>query len=285
MAQAQIWTPPSVSLHSPLYRLSTLSIQAREGEGVIYKEIRKGVWRGTKNPNLGKFVTPEVCLAIRRKWDWPKSGVVPKSILVILQKSGIPKNGVPRGPSFRFRKWDQPKTGRGPEDDREMPQRLLAVPEDDLKSYCKTADSATLQYPSDWPEDGLKPYWVKIPNRGNQPPPRSVPLLSRGWPCVCLTENVSATNPVAPCGLRENPESGNLRTPASPYRKWACPKSGNSPLCPLTENAPRANPVAPCDPERKWPEGKIAHPCVCLRKNALGTNFLTPAPPFAKMLA
>lgn len=41
------------------------------------------------------------------------------------------------------------KTGRGPEDDREMPQRLLAVPEDDLKSYCKTADSATLQYPSD----------------------------------------------------------------------------------------------------------------------------------------
>lgn len=28
---------PSVSLHSPLYRLSTLSIQAREGEGVIYK--------------------------------------------------------------------------------------------------------------------------------------------------------------------------------------------------------------------------------------------------------
>ena len=28
---------PSVSLHSPLYRLSTLSIQAREGEGVIYR--------------------------------------------------------------------------------------------------------------------------------------------------------------------------------------------------------------------------------------------------------
>jgi len=30
-----IWTPPSVSLHSPLYRLSTLSIQARAGEGAI----------------------------------------------------------------------------------------------------------------------------------------------------------------------------------------------------------------------------------------------------------
>lgn len=52
-----------------------------------------------------------------------------------------------------------------------MSQRHLAVPEDDLKSYCKTADSATLQYPSDWPEDGLKPYWVKIPNRGNHPTP------------------------------------------------------------------------------------------------------------------
>lgn len=34
---------------------------------------------------------------------------------------------------MRFRKWDQPKTGRGPEDDREMSQRHLAVSEDDLK--------------------------------------------------------------------------------------------------------------------------------------------------------
>lgn len=41
------------------------------------------------------------------------------------------------------------KTGRGPEDD--------------LKPYCKNGLGAKLQYPSDWPEDDLKPLWEKCP--------------------------------------------------------------------------------------------------------------------------
>lgn len=63
-----------------------------------------GSTRGGHQMLIRHLRTPRSVLAIRRKWDRPKSGVFPRSILAILQKWGIPKNGVPRGPSFRFRK-------------------------------------------------------------------------------------------------------------------------------------------------------------------------------------
>lgn len=59
-----------------------------------------------------------------------------------------------------------------------MSQRHLAVPEDDLKPYCKNGLGAKLQYPERLPEDDLKMHWVnqRIPPR--YPPPRSPPALS-----------------------------------------------------------------------------------------------------------
>lgn len=77
------------------------------------------------------------------------------------------------------------------------------------------------------PEDGLKPHWLKIGIPENHPHPRSVPMLSRGWPSDYLREKPESGNlrPLRP--LTENPESGKSVVLCDPYRKWGIPKSGS----------------------------------------------------------
>ncbi len=109
--------------------------------------------------------TPEVRLEVVRNGPPPFS-TNPRSALVSGKNGDVTNPPVARGlpcdtPKMRNpEKWSSPrsllqvpenpelgKTGRGPEDDREMSQRHLAVPEDDLKPYCKIAESAKLQCP------------------------------------------------------------------------------------------------------------------------------------------
>ncbi len=143
----------------------------------MHREIRKVVWRGTKILNQ-ENVTPEVCpcdtpkilnQGIRRSpevypCDTPKilnqeNWSTPRFILQVPEN---PESG---------------KTGRGPEDDREMSQRHLAVPEDDLKPYCKNALGAKLQYPERQargrPEDTL----VENPESGKSTTPEVSPSV------------------------------------------------------------------------------------------------------------
>lgn len=70
-----------------------------------------------------------------------------------------------------------PKTGRGPEDDREMSQRHLAVPEDDLKPYCKNGLGAKLQYPERLTRGRPEAALGKMGNPENAQP-RDLPLPS-----------------------------------------------------------------------------------------------------------
>lgn len=65
------------------------------------------------------------------------------------------------------------KTGRGPEDDREMSQRHLAVPEDDLKPYCKNGLGAKLQYPERLPRGRPEDALGKPADSAKIPTPRT----------------------------------------------------------------------------------------------------------------
>lgn len=79
------------------------------------------------------LATPEVCLGEWRKCPWGKSVSNPRSVLAIRRKWPKGKSGVFPRSLFQVPENDLwAKTGRGPEDNRKTPQRLLAVPEDAL---------------------------------------------------------------------------------------------------------------------------------------------------------
>lgn len=135
-----IWTPPRYVLRCcetghPLLATPEVCREVVRNGTPPFSTAPRSVWRGSQKTN-SLLATPEV-----HPCDTPKMGLTQIRRIPEVHPCDTPKMGNPQ-------KWSNPrsilqvpenpelgKTGRGPEDDREMSQRHLAVPEDDLKPH------------------------------------------------------------------------------------------------------------------------------------------------------